>query len=829
MNKRWTKKGVIALAIIMILGIVANLGLHLWLQHKLPEIIKKKSDYVVSYQSLQVSLITGSIVAQDISIETKHPENQEILRLKGKINALEISRFGIYRAVFKKEFYFNELFLDKPDLQIILARPKLDSEKHKTQDLLKNIRIDGGNMQVFTAKGKKLLSVNQLDLEVQNIRMTEKSIESVLPLAFDHYDIQSEEFFYQPDDLYIVSAKSIKTERGKMVIDEFRLIPQVKPQQFEKSFPERKNMFHITSKEVHFTDIQLNKNIISMANFTLEQPEILMHTSTASVKKKKKGETPELKLDDIVLKNAKIEIRKTNGETIFGSEKVNLGINKFILDQETSKKTIPFTYADFKVSGENISFAAKNQKGKIGSISLTPKSGKLNRISVVPSGNNSTNSSLQFTGNQLTFTTNHWSFKNNKLHLDIENITLNEAKGSLRAAANSQPKKTQVSTIHFPVKIRNILVKNSDFTFLNKEQPLTITGLTANVNSLKISQTDQLVFDPGNYSITARNLHYKTRFYNIKTNNVNLNPSIIQMENFTMIPTVSRSEFIRMIPVEKDLYTLKAPKISIQGKWNLLSKNKSFNADQITIQAAHANIFRSKIPKDDASVKPMYSELLRRISFPFTVQKLELKSALLEYEEDTEKSEGPGKLTFGDFNMTAQNINSGKRPGNTKIPIRIQCRFMNASPMNVTWNLDTASKDDRFQIKGSIADLPAPRINPFIEPYLKISATGSIDVLIFDFNGNKSGILGEMQIKHKDLKVDLLKESGEKKKVLSAIVNIFVKSDSGNFPDSVQIKAERDPSRSFFNLFWKGIEDGLKKTLVGISPGEKKETEANSK
>lgn len=828
MNKRWTKKGVIALAIIMILGIVANLGLHLWLQHKLPEIIKKNSDYVVSYQSLQVSLITGSIVAQDISMETKHPENQEILRLKGIINALEISRFGIYRAVFKKEFYFNELFLDKPDLQIILARPKLDSEKRKTQDLIKNIRIDGGNMQVFTAKGKKLLSVNQLDLEVQNIRMTEKSIESVLPLAFDHYDIQSEEFFYQPDDLYIVSAKNIKTEKGKMVIDEFRLIPQVTPQQFEKSFPERKNMFQITSKEVHFTDIQLNKNIISMANFTLEQPEILMHTSTASVKKKKKGETPDLKLDDIVLKNAKIEIRKTNGETIFGSEKVNLGINKFILDQETSKKTIPFAYADFKISGENISFAAKNQKGKIGSISLTPKSGKLNRISVVPSGINS-NNSLQFAGNQLAFNTSDWGFKNNKLYLDIENITVDGAKGSVRAAVNSQPKKTQVSTIHFPVKIRNIVVKNADFTYINKEQPLTITGLTANVNSLKISQTDQLVFDLGNYSITARNLHYKTRFYNIKTNNVNLNPSIIQMENFTMIPTVSRSEFIRMIPVEKDLYTLKAPKISIQGKWNLLSKNKSFNADQITIQSAHANIFRSKIPKDDASVKPMYSELLRRISFPFTVQKLELKNALLEYEEDTEKSEGPGKLTFGNFNMTAQNINSGKRSENTKIAISIQCRFMNASPMNVTWNLDTASKDDRFQIKGSIADLPAPRINPFIEPYLKIRATGSIDALNFDFNGNKSGILGAMQIKHKDLKVDLLKETGEKKKVLSAIVNIFVKSDSENFPDSVQIKAERDPSRSFFNLFWKGIEDGLKKTLVGISPAEKKETEANSK
>jgi soluble cytochrome b562 len=28
---------------------------------------------------------------------------------------------------------------------------------------------------------------------------------------------------------------------------------------------------------------------------------------------------------------------------------------------------------------------------------------------------------------------------------------------------------------------------------------------------------------------------------------------------------------------------------------------------------------------------------------------------------------------------------------------------------------------------------------------------------------------------------------------------------------------ERDPTKSFFNLFWKGIEQGLKKTLIGVN------------
>ena len=35
---------------------------------------------------------------------------------------------------------------------------------------------------------------------------------------------------------------------------------------------------------------------------------------------------------------------------------------------------------------------------------------------------------------------------------------------------------------------------------------------------------------------------------------------------------------------------------------------------------------------------------------------------------------------------------------------------------------------------------------------------------------------------------------------------------------------ERDPTKSFFNLFWKGIEQGLKRTLIGKSAPETEAT-----
>ena len=136
--------------------------------------------------------------------------------------------------------------------------------------------------------------------------------------------------------------------------------------------------------------------------------------------------------------------------------------------------------------------------------------------------------------------------------------------------------------------------------------------------------------------------------------------------------------------------------------------------------------------------------------------------------------------------------------------------------MIVKWNFDTANLADAFTISGNISSLPATRINSFVEPYLKIRTTGSIENLKFNFHGNKNGLDGSFNMKHKDLKVSILKSGGEKNKILSAVANVFVKSNSGIYPESVVVDdVSRDATKSFFNLFWRGIEEGLKKTLIG--------------
>ena len=52
-----------------------------------------------------------------------------------------------------------------------------------------------------------------------------------------------------------------------------------------------------------------------------------------------------------------------------------------------------------------------------------------------------------------------------------------------------------------------------------------------------------------------------------------------------------------------------------------------------------------------------------------------------------------------------------------------------------------------------------------------------------------------------------------------------MKTNSGKYPESVLVEeVKRDNTKSFFNLLWRGIEQGLKRTLIGKKAPETEKT-----
>lgn len=821
MNK-WVKRLLISFGILAGLLLAANFGLNFWLKTQLPEYIKKNTNYKVSYKSLDVDLSTGNILATGISVNSKNPQNINVIGLQGTIDTLKISRFGIYDAVFNKTISSSDLLLAKPNLNVILAKP-IDQKTGKKRNpfLFENIRINEGKVAVFKHTKQKFLSVEQLDLFVENLQMTEESVEDKLPVTLDRYNIKGQNFFFRPDNVYAITIRSITTIDGQMAVENFKLIPLLSFIQFKKFYPQKAQLFEFAIPKMEFKDVVLQKNKVSLADAVFQNPVFTVYnTGVKKAKKEKKASDFEVNLENIKLKNAVAQINKPDGNKLLSAGNLNLNINQMVFNKETSEQLVPVGYKDFTFSGKDIVYA-DHQNIAIGSIALKPTNGEIRDLSFTPSHQSSGKTTMDLNTSHIAFNINKLEFINKKLNLDVKDVLVENANGVINAGEN-KPKKNTNSGIIESVIVRKVSLKNSNLTYDKGKEPLSFHDLNATVNGIEISpklNSEELSFKIKDYFLTTRNFAYKTQFYNLSLGLLKLNKNKVQINNFAMKPLVSRSQFIKMIPVERDLYDLKAGQITAEGDWDLFSEHKSINASHVVIQSADANIFRSKIPKDDPKIKALYSKMLRSIKIPMNINTLDLKNSVLVYEEDTPESMGPGKLTFSNFNMNVKNLNSAKAKGKpTKVDINIHCSFMNLSPLSVNWSFDVADQRDAFTIAGKTTNLPASGINPFIRPYLHVTATaGTIQEMQFNFKGNPAGLHGAFNLKHKDLKIAVLnKNNHEKKGFLTAVANVFLKSDSGSYPESVTVEnVERDPTKSFFNLFWKGIEQGLKKTLIG--------------
>ncbi len=821
MKKKYIRLFSIIFGILLLLFLIFNFGLNFWLKNNLPKYIKNNSEYIITYQSLDIDVGTGNIRSTGITINTQNPDRTDKIGLQGTVDTLAISRLGIYKLIFQNKISTENVSLKNPNLNLILAKPIDEKTGKKTNPIrFKNIEISNGNIQIFRHTKQKFLSVKELDLNIQNLKMTEKSLDKQLPFAFEKYHVKGKNIFFRPDNVYAFTAQSISTENGQMKVKRFAMVPLLSYQNFLKYYPKKRNLFDVKAMEMSFKDLFIKNEKLALSDVKFETPEVVIFTTSEKSKEKKKSFTYNVDLGNVLLNNAKISILKSVNQPLFSVENLTMNISRLVMNDETAKGNIPFKYENFEIKGKNINYNSDHEIIKASSISLQPRSADLQLISVKPRGNRAQKTSLNLEVQRVQLQINDWEFIDNKLKLNVQKLFVHELNGTVKTPDHTQKRKPTFEEIQFPLLVKNVVLKNSNLVVDHKNQPLVFKDLNANIQNIEMnSQTikDEIPFKTGFYSLTTRNFTYKTKFYNLSASLLKLNKNGVEVSNFAMKPSVSRAQFIRMIPTEKDLYDLKASQITAKGKWDLFAESKFLNLENVTLNKVDAKIFRSKIPADDLTEKPMYSQLLRSIKFPVFITNLDIKNALLVYEEDTKKSDGPGRLSFSDFHLNAKNINSAKMAGKpTIVPITIQCKFMGVSPMKVKWSFDTANRNDAFAISGNISDLAASRINPFIEPYLKIRATGLISDLIFDFKGSKHDIHGSLKMAHQNLKITILKQTGEKDKILSAIANIFVTSNSGNFPASAEVEpVERDKTKSFFNLFWRGIEQGLKKTLIG--------------
>lgn len=388
----------------------------------------------------------------------------------------------------------------------------------------------------------------------------------------------------------------------------------------------------------------------------------------------------------------------------------------------------------------------------------------------------------------------------------------------------SETIRQKVKPLHKLILVSQMEMINGDLKIVeisSKKNILHVANISVKVDGIAV--TDDILQEKipvifNNYDVRFDSLYYKPNaVYELRSGSLKTVNSALQLDNLTYLPVMSRTQFVKSLASEKDLFSVKAKQLKIDSlDWGYREEDFFIDIKQLTITEPNANIYRAKSPPDDLTKKPLYSQLLRELPFFLKVDKLNLKYGTVEYEEQKTSEAGAGLLSFNGFNAKIVNISSGFKQ--TKLPdvhINVDCKFMNTSNMNVKWSFNVLDKTESFKIQGSILKFPADKLTPFIKPYMNVTAEGMLDKIYFNYSGNDHMAKGDFALEYEDLEVNVLQKDRKKKnKFISAVANIFVKKDTNERVKETAVEVERIQEKSFFNLLWRTTADGLKKLLI---------------
>lgn len=804
----------IILAIVLAVVLLANILFNFYLKKEVPRLVSENTDYNVKYRSLNVDLLSGRIKASQVNIQTKNPSNPNVLRVNGFVDSVVISRIGLVDALVHKDLNAADIILHNASLELRLNKPveEQKGKKRKPANFSK-ISVYNSDIKVLRPDETDLVSMEQLNLEIYNLQLSEEDVEDKLPIAFDRYTITGSNFSYLTDNKYRIKIDKVESTPKNMVLTNFILKSELSLAQFRKDYPHTPNYFSLNIPKFEFKNLLLKGKRIALENVQLSTPKLDVF-STGGQNNNKSPMLFELNLENLEVSDAQVNVFTAKGQRLASAGSLNVAITKLKMDSISQRGTLPFTYKGFTIKAKKLSYATADNLLNASDLNFTPKELLIKDVAL--RSRTSTGTNLEAKTVKATY--DHFLRDNRKLDLAGKKLLVTGLTGRYREKKQSS---TSVKPSPLPISFAQVNIEAPKIVLLSsKGRELHFSNIHAsgtNLDFRDIPTTSIVPFKITSPLLRISQFNYKiNNVYRLFAGPIRIDNSNLSVLDFQIAPLVSRSAFVSSLPKEKDLYQLKIEQFSVEGINDIWQNKAHWNISNVGIVGMDASIFRSKIPPDDTTLKPMYSELLRSVKQPFTLRELKIKKSRLVYEEDTKKSEGPGKLIFSDFSLDASNLNTNKNTANHLIPIEITARFMGVSPIDINWSLDTSSPVDQFKIRGNIWSLPASALNSFVEPYLNIQTTGQINHINFNYSGNKNSLDGEFAMKHSNLKVNILKQDGEKDKLLSAAANLIVRSNSGKFPDRVNVdNVMRDKSKSFFNFFWLAIQEGLKKTLIG--------------
>ncbi|MEP6928140.1 MAG: hypothetical protein ABI834_10910 [Ginsengibacter sp.] len=419
--------------------------------------------------------------------------------------------------------------------------------------------------------------------------------------------------------------------------------------------------------------------------------------------------------------------------------------------------------------------------------------------------------------------------------ITCDNITLYEPPlGGLKADTDKKPKQEDTTGFRHVYSIDMNKLSFPKVTY--KPAPgsdYAIGNVAIKINEVKADEIIQLQKHPLDFSneveINCSSLKMKSKDgdYNYLYQTIVLNSLRKQLEigAYIIKPIYGEREFANRQHFQRDRYDVVLKGIFLKGidMKNLI--HKKIIASALVVNNATVKIYRDlQKPLNGKSKVGNYpSQLITKIDVPLNISKATLLNTYIEYREREALSDSTGTIKFTENTININNITNMQEAiqKNNALKISFESKLLATIPVKGNFTFLLHDDEGRFTATGNIPSFDAHLLNEVAVPLALIKLnTGMINSVDFNFTGDNLKAGGKMVMKYSNLKVDVLKHDKntneiKKKGLISLFANIIVKNDNPRNGDLREVNPhyDRDVQKSFFNLVWKTIFVGMKKTL----------------
>lgn len=397
---------------------------------------------------------------------------------------------------------------------------------------------------------------------------------------------------------------------------------------------------------------------------------------------------------------------------------------------------------------------------------------------------------------------------------------------SIPETSTAKPSNKSLKEFNKSVKIDKFNLSNAKVTIFQNSKDsiyLQTEGVNFAVQNLifnKETAVKGIPIDYEGYKITTDSLMFQVGvFEKLRLESLELTHKNWQINQLEFKTIYSKTELSRKIKKERDHFNVTVDAIVLnEPNFGFENKRLYFKSQQVEFETPSLKIYRDKLVADDPTIKPLYSEMLRNLSFDLTLGTVQLKNGFIQYQEKVKSGARAGEVVFEDFNATIKNV-SNTYVAPTKTEMDVNSVFMHSAQLHAFWTFDVNDKDDKFTFKTEISGLPAYRLNQFVESNLNVRVQGTFNKVFATIQGNVDRSRFNFDAKYTNVKVHVLNKRHKKDKLLSGLANLFIHQDSKDDKGGVVGQKNvviRDKTKSVFNFIWKNIQEGLKQSLVSV-------------